>query len=96
MLFFVKSECDPSKVDELTQKVINGEIAKVRGNIVFISPDGTTGFDIIEAKDEADVRSKYAAYKPFMRLVEVAEILPAHEYYEHWEMKHAASAAIRR
>jgi len=42
MLFFVKSQCEPGKVDELTRKVINGEITKVRGNIVFLSPDGTT------------------------------------------------------
>jgi hypothetical protein len=95
VLFFVKSECDRGIVDELTRKVISGEIKKVRGNIVYLSPDGCTGYDIVEAKDEADVRAKYAPYSQYMRLVEVSPIVPAHEYYEKWEIRHAPAAAAR-
>lgn len=95
MLFFVKTECDPNTVDELTRKVMAGEIQKVRGNIVYLSPDGSTGYDIVEAKDDADVRAKYAPYSQFLRLVEVSPIVPAHQYYQAWGLKHAPAAAAR-
>lgn len=95
MLFFVKTECDRSTVDELTRKVIAGEIKKVRGNIVYLSPDGCTGYDIVEARDEADVRAKYAPYGQYLRLLEVAPIVPAHEYYQRWELQHAPSVSAR-
>ncbi|HVC34279.1 MAG TPA: DUF3303 family protein [Chloroflexota bacterium] len=93
MLFFVKSEVDSGCLDELTRKVISGEIKKVRGNIVYLSPDGTTGYDIVEAEDEADLRSKYASYSQYMRLVEVSPIVPAHDFYDKWERQHAPAAA---
>ena len=93
MLFFVKTECDRSTVDELTRKVISGEIQKVRGNIVYLSPDGCTGYDIVEARDEADLRSKYAPYSHYLRLVEVAPIVAGHEFYEDWILRHAPSAS---
>ncbi|HLH74285.1 MAG TPA: hypothetical protein VKX96_13440 [Chloroflexota bacterium] len=96
MLFFVKSQCEPGKVDELTRKVINGEITKVRGNIVFLSPDGTTGYDIVEADSEADVRAKYAPYSNYLRLVEVSQVVPAHEYYANFEKQHMSTAAAQR
>ncbi|HLG51121.1 MAG: hypothetical protein IRY83_02165 [Chloroflexi bacterium] len=96
MLFFVKSECDRSTVDELTRKVINGEIQKVRGNIVYLSPDGCIGYDIVEARDESELRAKYAPYSGYLRLVEVSPILPAHEFYTRWEQQHPRTATAGR
>lgn len=95
MLFFVKTECDRKTLDELTRKVITGQIKKVRGNIVYLSPDGCIGYDIVEARDESDVRSKYAPYLPYLRLVEIAPIVPAHEFYAQWEIQHAPAAAAQ-
>jgi hypothetical protein len=96
MLFFVKSEVEPGKLAKLTRKVIAGEIQKVRGNIVYLSPDGRIGYDIVEATDEADVYRKYSPYGGYLRLVEVSPIVPAHEFYEQWERQHALAAAVRR
>lgn len=95
MLFFVKTECEPQTVEELTRKVVDGEIEKVRGNIVYLSPDGCTGYDLVEAKDDAEARAKYAPYSQYLRLVEVSPIVPAHRYYESWSLKRARAAAVR-
>lgn len=95
MLFFVKSVVDAGLLDELTRKVIAGEINKVRGNVVYLSPDGCVGYDIVEARDEADIRSKYAPYSQYLRLVEVSEVVPAHEYYQKWERQHGMGATAR-
>ena len=94
MLYFVKTQCaSPSQVDELTRKVVDGNIQKVRGNIVFLSLDGCTGYDIVEADDEADLRAKYAPYSQYLQLVEVSPIVPAHEYYDKWKKQHIPAAA---
>ncbi|HVB97372.1 MAG TPA: DUF3303 family protein [Chloroflexota bacterium] len=94
MLYFVKSQCvDASQADALTRKVVDGDIQKVRGNIVFLSTDGCTGYDIVEADDEADLRSKYAPYRQYLELVEVSPIAPAHEFYEKWENQRGSAAA---
>ncbi len=95
MLFFVKSEVVDDRADELTRKVIAGEIKKVEGNIVYLSPDGCTGYDIVEASDEASARSKYAPYSQYLRLVEVSPVVPAHDFYEKWTLQHAPGAAAR-
>lgn len=88
MLFLVKSEVMGDKVDELTQKVINKEIQPVKGNLVFLTPDGKIGFDIVEADSESDIRSKYQQYSNYMRLVEITPIMSADAYYEKWQEQH--------
>jgi hypothetical protein len=86
MLFFVKSEAMDGKVDELTQKIISKRIQPVQGNqYVFLSPDGRLGFDIVEANDESDVRSKYQQYSPYMKIVEITQVMPAQDFYRKWQ-----------
>ena len=57
MQFFVKTQVSDDKLDELTQKIMRKEIQPVKGNLVFLSPDGKIGYDIIEADSEQDARA---------------------------------------
>lgn len=88
MQFLVKSEVISGKVDELTQKVINKEIQPVKGNLVFLTPDGKIGFDIVEADNESDVRQKYQQYSSYMNITEITPIMSADAFYEKWQEQH--------
>ena len=87
MLFFVKTQVSGDKVNELTQKIINKEIAPVKGNLVFLSPDGKIGYDIVEADSESEVRSKYQTYGNYLQIVEIAPIISAGEFYARFQAK---------
>lgn len=88
MLFLVKSKAKPGMVDELTKKVVNKEIQPVKGNLVFLTPNGETGFDIVEADSESEIRSKYQQYSNYMDIVEITPIMSADAFYEKWQEQH--------
>lgn len=85
MHFFVKTEVRPGKVDELARKIMNREITPVDGNIVYVSKDGSAGYNIVEAKDEADVCRKFNPYDPYVELKEVTPIEPMGQFMERWK-----------
>ena len=89
MLFLVKTEVIGS-VDDLTSKIIRKEITPVKGNLVFLTPDGKFGYDIIEADSEAEVRNMYKQYSNHLKFHEITPIMSAEGFYEKWKQKHAA------
>ena len=86
--FLVKTECAADKVDELTRKVANSEIPKIKGNLVFVSPDGRIGYDIIEAESEDEVRRTYQHLTQYCRIHEITPIVPMGQYIERWKCQH--------
>ena len=88
MLYFVKNEVSSDKVDELTQKVINHQVKPVHGNLVYLTPDGRCGYDIVEADSEQEVRDMYKGYSDYLKILEVTPIMSAGHFYETWKQKH--------
>ncbi len=86
MLFLVKTEV-MDNVDELTGKIVRKEIAPVKGNLVFLTPDGKIGYDIVEADSESEVRSKYQQYSNYLKFDEITPIISADAFYEKWKQK---------
>ncbi|MCL5960678.1 MAG: hypothetical protein M1358_15470 [Chloroflexi bacterium] len=91
MLFFVKTEVRPGKADELARKKTNREIQPVEGNMVYVSSDGMTGYNIVEAKDEADVCRLFNPYDAYVILKEVAPVESMGQYLERWKGQHGLS-----
>ncbi len=85
MMFFVKTEVRPDKVDELARKIVNREITPVDGNLVYVSPDGRTGYNLVEARDEADVCRKFVPYDAYVILKEVVPVEPMGQFIERWK-----------
>lgn len=88
MLFFVKTEVRPGKVDELARRIINREITPVEGNIVYVSQDGRIGFNVVEARDEADIRRKFSPYDGYVELREITPVESMGQFIEHWKGQH--------
>jgi len=95
MLFLVKTEVSPDKVDELTEKVITHEIKPVKGNLVYLTPDGRIGYDIVEAESEDEIRRMYKQYSNYLKFDEITPIVSAAHFYEQWKMKHGKMGGTR-
>jgi hypothetical protein len=94
MLFLVKTEVAEDKVSELSEKVIRKDIKPVEGNLVFLTPDGKIGFDIVEANSESEVRSKYQQYSSYLKFHEITPIMAAGEFYEKWKEQHGQQGSM--
>jgi len=88
MLFFVKTEVRPGKVDELARKIIDKEITPVEGNIVYVSHDGRIGYNLVEGRDEGDVCQKFNPYDPYVELKEVTPVESMGQFMERWKGQH--------
>ncbi len=83
-MFFVKTEVRQGKVEELARKIANKEITPVEGNIVYVSQDGRFGYNLVEARDEADVCRKFNPYDAYVELKEVTPIQSMGHFMERW------------
>lgn len=95
MLFLVKSEVSADKVDELTRKVINHEIKPVKGNLVYLTPDGRFGYDIVEADSESEVKQMYKQYSNYLKFHEITPIMSGGHFYDEWKMKHGKMGGMK-
>ena len=88
MLFFVKTEVRPGKVDELARKIVDREITPVEGNIVYVSHDGCIGYNLVEARDEADICRKFSPYDAYVELKEIVPVESMGQFMERWKGQH--------
>lgn len=88
MMFFVKTEVRDGKVDELARKIINREITPVEGNFVYVSQDGRFGYNLVEARDEADVCRKFNPYDQYVELKEITPVESMGHFMERWKTQH--------
>ncbi|MBI2952692.1 MAG: hypothetical protein HYY30_00125 [Chloroflexi bacterium] len=84
----MKTQVREGKVDELARKILNKEITPVEGNLVYVSPDGKIGYNLVEARDEAEVCQKYNAYDPWVELKEVVPVESMGQFMERWKAQH--------
>lgn len=90
MMFFVKTEVTDGKVDELAQKIVEHAIPSVQGNIVFVSPDGRIGYNLVEAPSADAARQMFSPYRDYITIQEVTPILSMGHFVEQWKTRHAA------
>ena len=94
MRFFVKTEVRPGKVDELARKIVNREIPPVDGNIVWVSHDGRFGYNLVDARDEPDVCTKFQPYDAYIVLREVTAIESMGQFVERWKAQHSIPGSV--
>lgn len=84
MFFFVKTEVRDGKVDELARRIVNHEFTPVDGNLVYVSHDGRYGYNLVEARDEAEVCRKFNSYDQYVELKEVVPVESMGQFMERW------------
>ncbi|MBI4320371.1 MAG: hypothetical protein HY675_17925 [Chloroflexi bacterium] len=94
MRFFVKTEVRQGKLDDLARKVVNREFTPVEGNMVWVSPDGRFGYNLVEGRDEADVCAKFEPYDEYVVLLEVKPIESMGQFVERWKSVHGLAGQV--
>lgn len=85
MMFLVKTQVRGDKVDELAQKIVNREIPPVHGNIVYVTMDGRTGYNLVDTGDEKQARDMFSSYAGYVDVVEVIRVESMGQFIERWK-----------
>jgi hypothetical protein len=89
VFFCVKSEVPSDKVDEFTGKLASGELKGIEGNTCYVSLDGSTGYDIIECRDEKDCRQRYNHLTlAGLRILEMQQVEPFAQFLDQFSKAH--------
>ena len=95
MMFLVKTEVRGGKVDELAGKIVNREIPSVHGNIVYVTRDGRTGYNLVEAESESQARDMFSQYQNYIDIVEIVPIESMGQYIERWKAQHGMTGQMK-
>jgi hypothetical protein len=95
MMYFVRTEVRGGNVDQLAQKIVNREIPPVRGNIVYVTKDGRTGYNLVEAESESQARGMFSQYQGYVDVVEVVPIESMGQFIERWKAQHGITGQAK-
>lgn len=87
----MKTEVKSGKIDVLARKIANREVIPVDGSILHVSRDGRIGCNLVEARDEADARQRYALYDAYLDLKEIPLVESMGRVSEMWKAQHGFS-----
>lgn len=88
MMYLVRTEVRGGNVDELARKIVNREIPPVQGNIVYVTRDGRSGYNLVEAGSENEARDMFSQYRNHVDVVEVVPIESMGQFIERWKAQH--------
>ncbi len=91
MMFLVRTQVRGGKVDELANKILNREIPSVSGNIVYVSKDGSTGFNLVDCNSESEARDMFSPYQGYVDVTEVVPIESMGQFLERYKAQHGLS-----
>ncbi len=88
MLYLVKTQVRDGKIDELAGKIINREIPSVSGNIVYVTPDGAMGYNLVDTGSESAARDMFSPYDGYVDVVDVVPIESMGQFIERYKAQH--------
>lgn len=95
MMFLVRTEVRGGNVDHLARKIVNREIPPVLGNIVYVTPDGRTGYNLVEAESENQARDMFSQYQGYVDVVEIVPIESMGQFIERWKAQHGITSQTK-
>lgn len=95
MMFLVRTEVRGGNVDQLARKIVNREIPPVQGNIVYVTCDGRTGYNLVEAANESQARDMFSQYQGYVDVVEVVPIESMGQFIERWKAQQGITSQTK-